>query len=213
MRIAFALCVVVFTFPAFAEATVGGFSTAWAELPTTAFSASDHFPTVGMVSAHHAAIPPGAVGEALASAENATWLRDVAVNEIASGWEPARRTALEDLRDAQRTYAKAAGGNRDERDQRFVALLKQVVDNSGRSAARAPSSGGDEALNSVYDRVIRDAPDGELQTIEASENAWVAYRDAFERFVLAMDRPDTAKTVRDDLSRHRAEELLAETGR
>ena len=88
-----------------------------------------------------------------------------------------------------------------------------MVDNSGRSVAQEASATGDRLLSQAYDRTLRDAPDDKLATIEASETAWVAYRDAFDRFALAMDRPDAAKVVRDALTRRRAEELQAEAGR
>ena len=92
-------------------------------------------------------------------------------------------------------------------------LLQQVVDGSGRSAARDPSPDAETTLNQVYDKVIRETPDDRLPAVEASENAWVAYRDTFDRFALSMDRPDAAKVVRDDLAQHRADELLAGVGR
>ncbi len=214
MRLAMTFSTLLFASPALAAGVPAGtFSPSWAALPSQHFSAWDHAPSVRVASVHAAAIPADVLGGALATAARTTERRDLAVDEIAAGWEPARRTALEDLRDAQRAYAAVAGGDKDARGQRFVALLKQVVDGSGRSVAQEPSALGDGMLSRAYDRVIREASDSKLARIEASERAWVAYRDAFDRFALAMDRPDAAKAVRDDLARHRADELQADVDR
>ena len=210
MRLVPAFSALLFASPAFAaDVPSNTFSPTWATPASQHFSAWDRLPSLHIFSVHVATIPANVVDEALTAATKTAERRDLAVDEIASGWEPARRTALEDLRDAQRAYAAAAGGDSDARGQRFVALLKQVVDGSGRSVAQEPSRDGDGMLSQVYDRVIRDASDSKLAGIEASETAWVAYRDAFDRFALAMDRPDAAKAVRDDLARHRADELQA----
>ena len=183
------------------------FSSTWASLPTLHFSVEAHSPVAHVVPAHAAAVSSSAVDQALVSAAEITSRRDLAVDELAAGWETGQRAALEDLRDAQRAYAAAAGGDRDARGQQFVALLKQVIDGSGRSA---PDEG---TLSQVYARVIRDATDDRLATIEASETAWIGYRDAFGTFARAMDRPDAAATVRDELAHHRADELEAEARR
>ena len=50
-------------------------------------------------------------------------------------------------------------------------------------------------------------PDTVLPKIEASETVWTAYRDAFTRFAITMDRPDAAGTIRAVLDRQRAEDL------
>lgn len=213
MRLASTLAILTVASPALA----GGLNAdrldrAWSPLPSTHFVAWEHGPSVTTLSARPAAIPAGVVRDAFAAASATAALRDRAIDEIAQGWDPTRRTALEDLRDAQRAYAVAAGGDREARGERFVALLKQVADGSGRSAAREPAAGGDEALDRVYDRVIRDTPDDKLPAIEASETAWIAYRDAFDRFAQASERPDAAKAVREELVRDRTRELPAEAG-
>ena len=179
-------------------------------LPASHFSAWEHVPDMNMATVHTAEIPAGVVGEALDTASSAPERHDLLLNALAAGWEPAQRTAFEDLRDAQRAYAAAAGGDSDARGQRFVSQLKQVVEGSGRSVASETASADSRTLNDVYDRVIRDASDIKLQRIEASETAWIAYRDAFDRFARVMDKPDGVKAVQDDLARHRAEELEAE---
>ena len=143
---------------------------------------------------------------------DATSRRDVAIDEMASAWDPARQTALEDLRDAQRRYAIAAGGDVDARGASFAALLRQVVDGSGRSVAQ-DGRDPDKDLGLVYDQVIRDAPDTVLPKIEASETVWTAYRDAFTRFAITMDRPDAAGTIRAVLDRQRAEDLRSQAGK
>ena len=213
MRLVSAFSALLFASPAFAAGIPSDtFSPTWAALPSQHFSAWDRLPSTHIAAVHVATIPSNAVDEALTAATRTAERRDLAVNEIAAGWEPARRAALEDLRDTQRAYAAAAGGDSNARSQRFVALLKQVVDGSGRSVAKEPFPGSDGMLGQVYDRVIRDASDSKLAGIEASEEAWVAYRDAFNHFAMAMDRPDAAKAVRDELVRHRADELQAEVG-
>ena len=210
MRLASALAMLTFASPALAAGLPSSpLSPSWTALPTTHFSSWDRAPVGRVLPVHAAAISNAAVTDAFASVADVAAHRDLAIAEIAQGWDRARRTALEDLRDAQRAYASAAGGDSEMRGQRFFALLKQVVDNSGRSAAVDPPSGSEAALSQIYDRVIRDTPDDRLSAIETSETAWIAYRDAFDHFALAMDRPDAAKLVRDDLVRHRAEELEA----
>ncbi len=208
MRLAPAFTMLALVSPAFAaNLSAEGLDRSWSGLRSSHFSPWDHAPAGHTVSAHIAKIRTGVVSEAVASAAKTGERRDLAINEIAQDWDAARRSALEDLRDAQRAYASVSSSKDDGQHQRFVAFLRQIVDNSGRSAAREPSSSGDAALSQAYDRVIRNAPDDRLAAIEASERAWVAYRDAFDLFALSMDRPDAAKSVHDDLARHRAEEL------
>ena len=215
MRLASALAALALSSPALAAGQSADiqFSSTWASLPTLHFSVEAHSPVAHVVPAHAAAVSSSAVDQALVSAAEITSRRDLAVDELAAGWETGQRAALEDLRDAQRAYAAAAGGDRDARGQQFVALLKQVVDGSGRSVARAPAAPDEGTLSQVYARVIRDATDDRLATIEASETAWIGYRDAFGTFARAMDRPDAAATVRDELAHHRADELEAEARR
>ncbi len=210
MRTAALIALITMASPAVAgSSTVDQFAPSWTALPTTHFSSWTIAPTGRVLGAHTAPIPAGVVVAAFDSAADGTWRLNMTVDEIAQGWDPARRSALEDLRDAQRVFGAAAGGDIEARGQRFVAQLKQVVDDSGRSVAHEPS-GGEMALSQAYDRVIRDAPDDRLVAIEASETAWIAYRDAFDRFALSMDRPDAAKAIRNDLSLHRAAELQTE---
>ena len=207
MRTVAIIALITLTTPAAAGGPAAvSITTAWTALPSTHFSPWTSAPTGRVLAARTAPVPAGVLREALASAADANGRRDIVLDEMAQGWEPARRSALEDLRDAQRAFAAAAGGDHDARGKRFVALLKQVVDDNGRSVAREPS-GGDTALSQTYDRVIREAPDDRLATIQVSQTAWIAYRDAFDRFAQSMDRPDAAKTVRDDLARLRANEL------
>ncbi len=212
MRLASALAMFLFVSPALAaDPDNTALTRGWTALPSLHFADRDRPLPVHLVTAHGADVRGGIVVEAFASAAKTAERRDLAIDELAAGWEPARRTALEDLRDAQRAYATVQGGDSNSANQRFVMLLKQVVDDSGRSVGRDPSSNGDALLNQTYDRVLRDASDTKLPAIEASEAAWIGYRDAFDRFAAAMDRTDAAKTVRDELARYRAEELQNET--
>ena len=173
MRLASLMAVLALSSPALAaELPSPRFYSAWAPLPSLHFSPFDRSPDVHVLPAHATEVPAGVVDQAFASAGEITGRRDLAIDEIAAGWEPARRTALEDLRDAQRAYAASAGDDAGSRGQRFVALLKQVVDDNGRSASRDPSPAGDEVLGQVYARVIRGASDDKLAAIEASETAW-----------------------------------------
>ncbi len=212
MRTAWFIALLTLAWPAAATGLwAGHFDPAWSALPSTHFSPWTVAPTGRVLSVHASSIPSGVLSEALASAEKTIERRDIAVNEIAQGWDPARRSALEDLRDAQRGFVAVAGGDAEARGQRFMALLKQVVDHDGRSVAREPSD-ADAALGQTYDRVIRDAPDDRLAPLQASESAWEAYRDAFDRFAISMDRPDAANTIRKELAHQRAQDLDAEVG-
>lgn len=212
MRTAALIALITMASPAAAgSSTVDQFVPSWTALPTTHFSSWTIAPTGRILGTCAAPIPAGVVIAAFDSAADGAWRINITVDEIAQGWDPARRSALEDLRDAQRIFVAAAGGDTEARGQRFVAQLKQVVDDSGRSVAHEPS-GGEMALSQAYDRVIRDAPDGRLVAIEASESAWIAYRDAFDRFALSMNRPDAGEAIRSDLALRRAAELQTELG-
>lgn len=211
MRLVSAFAAIALSSPALAGQSADvQFSSTWASLPTLHLSVAERSPATRIVAAHATAVSSSAVDQAFISAAESTSRRDLAVDELSAGWEPGQRGSLEDLRDAQRVYAAAAGGDRDARGRQFVALLEQVIGGSGRSVARAPATPDEGTLNQVYARVIRDATDDRLATIEASETAWIGYRNAFDNFARVMDRPDAAATVRDVLAHRRADELEAE---
>lgn len=181
----------------------------WTATPSGRFTADRRPVKVTTVSVRLEQIPEAVLPDAFASASDTAFRRDLAIDEMASVLEPARRTALEDLRDAQRRYAASAGGDTDSRGAHFATLLRQVIDGSGRSVAR-DGENEDKTLDKTYERVIRDAPDSALPTIEASETTWIAYRDAFDRFARAVDHPDAVAAVNGELGRYRANELKAE---
>ena len=193
-----------------ASPPVSRFAATWTAAPSGRFTRADRALPLRLLTTHDRPIPEGTLDAAFRSAADVATRRDIAIEEMAGAWEPARRTALEDLRAAQSRYVALVGSDSNDRDIRFVALLRQVVEGSGRSVAQAGPQNTDELLGTVYARVIREAPDRELPAIEASEKAWTTYRDAFDRFALAMDRPDAARSVHDDLTRRRAAELEAD---
>lgn len=215
MRIISAIAILTMASPALAAGrTASSFSPSWKADATTEFAQGDHGPVAHVVAVHAARVSPADVADALSSSGDAEQRRDLAINEIAAGWQPVQRVALENLREAQRAYSKAEGGDGEARGQHFIALLKQVVNENGRSVAHeAPQVGKNEELNSVYDRTLREASDVNLSNIETIETSWIAYRDAFDHFASVMDRPDVARAIDNDLVDLRVKELEADQKR
>ena len=213
MRLVPAFALLAFATPAFA-AQVGlatdHFEQTWMSLQSGRFTAVAAPVQVRTLAVHTGTIPAQALAGAFESAADDGARRDLALDEMASAWHQVQRTALEDLRDARRAYAATSGADATAKEPRFIAMLQQVVAGSGRSVAHDADGGGETVLADGYRHATEALPDADLQGLQASERAWIAYRDAFGRFARAVDRPDATREVEAELSRARAAELTAE---
>lgn len=216
MRLVSAVALLAFVSPGFAEPVglaTNRFEQAWTSLPSLRFMAVVAPAPVHMVSVHTGAVPAGALAGAFESAAGEEARRDLALDEMATAWHPAQRTALEELKAARRAYAATAGADATAKGPRFVAMVRQVVDGSGRSVAHDAGGPADTALADSYHHATEAMPDADLPGLQASEQAWTAYRDAFGRFARAVDHPDAAPAVEAELSRARAAELNSEVSK
>ncbi len=165
-------------------------------------------------------------------AERSASLREAALAAIGNGLDAGKQAAFIKLLGAERIYAKSVGERETDsegtmgparviaaeeaQNEIFMTTLRALL--AGRlPAATSSLPDADRSLADAYDKLIglKDTADlgsVEKSGIEATQRAWVVYRDAFAAFARIAAPDGAAQAARTELTVQRAKDLSALLG-